>query len=236
MEARARVEPAWGRRLRSMDAFSTSCSARPTTSAGSRPARSPAPRSTRACPSARTRPPASTPRWSPSTRRPASACHFLAARSGPALPGVRARLEHQPGDGPIVTQPPVVAPRRVRAGHPLLPGGRDPDPRHGHGGGLRGRRLHDRRARRRRHRHGRGADPGAGGPAGRRLARGRRLGGARGAHSAALPTHRRARLHARREAGGGVRRAVGERLRALAGGQGRGDRARHAWRRRSSSA
>ena len=52
--------------------------------------------------------------------------------------------------------PPVVAARRVRARDPLLPGERDPDPRHDHRGRPRGRRRDDPRARLRRDRRRRG--------------------------------------------------------------------------------
>ena len=112
-----------------MDACSTSCSARPTTSTGCRPARSRA------------------PRWPRTRLRPGEAArqhaemvcvyedagvdvHFIEPDPALPLPGVRPRLEHQRAPGPDRHPvPPVVAAGRIRRGHPLLPGERHPDRR-----------------------------------------------------------------------------------------------------------
>ena len=102
------------------------------------------------------------------------------ARAGPApaLPGVRPRFERRDPEG-TGRHPDgaAVAPRRVRAGDPLLRGRRDPDPRDDHRGRARGRRRDHRRARQAADRQRRGAHPGPGGRAARRLVRGARLGG-----------------------------------------------------------
>ena len=167
MEAR-RGEPA-GASTRSMGGCSTSCCARPTTSAGCPRAPSRARRSTPGSPSATRTPCASTPRWCPSTRRTGVRVHLL--EPDPALPYqvfARDSSDQRARRTDRHAVRPVVAAGRVRAGHPLLPGTGDPDQGDGHGGLVRGRRLHDRRARRGRDRHGRGAHPGAGGAPGRR--------------------------------------------------------------------
>ena len=86
-------------------------------------------------------------------------CHFL--EPDPALPyQVFARDSSTMGpNGAVVTQ----LAQRWRRGEyapvdPLLPGGRDPDPRDDHRRLARGRRRDDRRARQRADRHRRGAD------------------------------------------------------------------------------
>ena len=119
-----------------------------------------------------------TPSWSLPTSRPAP-LPLPRARPGPSLPGVRPRFERR--DATRRRGHPAGAALeagRVRAGDPLLRGGRDPDPRHDQRRHARGRRRDDPRARAGRHRRRRGPDPGDGGRAARRLARRGRLGGA----------------------------------------------------------
>ena len=172
----------------SMDACSTSCSAPRTTSAGCPPARSRARRSPRTSSSATTTRVRQHAEMVSVYEEDGVNVHFLEPDPAPALPGVRARLEHQrPATGPIVTQcaqywrrgeyAPVIR-FYQQQGIPIH--------EHGHRRLARGRRLHDRRAGRRRHRHRRGAHPGAGRAAGRAVARSTTAG--RCASSASRPT------------------------------------------------
>ena len=123
--------------------------------------------------------PRSTPSWSPPTRRPA--CDATSSRPTPRLPYqvfARDSSVATPGGADRHPARAALAPRRVRAGHPLLRGQRDPDPRDDHRGLDRGRRRDHRRARLHPDRQRRGAHPDPGRAPARRLARGRRLGGA----------------------------------------------------------
>ncbi len=80
------------------------------------------------------------------------------ARPRAPVPGVRPRLErHDAGRRRGHPARPAVAARRIRAGHPLLPGERNPDPGNDHRRFDRGRRRDDRRARRDADRQRRGA-------------------------------------------------------------------------------
>ena len=121
--------PPPGAWTRSMDACSTCCSARRTTSAGCRPARSRAPRSTAACSFSREDAQRQHAEMVSVYEEAGVRVHFL--EPDPALPyQVFARdssinVPAGPDRDPV---PPVVAARRVRAGDPLLRAERDPDP------------------------------------------------------------------------------------------------------------
>ena len=189
----------------SMAACSTSCSVPPTTSTGCPPAPSRAPRSPRiSCSAART-PSSSTPRWSPSTRTTRVNVHLLEPRR-PTCPTRSSRADSSINvpRGPIITQPAQYWRRGEYAptirfyeseGIPIaemvtagsFEGGDFMIVEPGVAAiGTGEERTQEQAARQV-----------------ARVARRRRLGGPGRAHPAPLPPHRRARLHARREAGGG---------------------------------